>query len=419
MRVRLTNPLRMPRRRLVRWLAGGAAVLVAASTGVVLGTGSDDGSGTTITTAKVQRGTVSSTVSAAGTAQPLASRALSFSMSGTVTELNVTAGDVVDADAVLAKIDDTDAQSAVEDAQAQVDNAEDAVERAQASLSSGTSDAGYRLAASASPSTPASPAPSETAPTPAATTTTDAGGGDEGTGGGTTGGGTTSGDNAPGGGQTTGGSGSGRDSSDDSLLSAQQQLNNARRTLQQQRAKLAGTVITAPISGKILSVGGMIGSTVSQSSAGFIVLAGTNDVAVAAEFTEAEVARIAIGQSARITLPNLPNQEFTGTVFQIDPAGTISSELVRYPAVIAFDEIPDILLFGQTANAAVITESAAEVLYVPATAVSDRNGSTGTVTVRVRSRDERRTVRIGLRGDVYTEIQSGLAEGDEVLVVSR
>jgi multidrug efflux pump subunit AcrA (membrane-fusion protein) len=50
-------------------------------------------------------------------------------------------------------------------------------------------------------------------------------------------------------------------------------------------------------------------------------------------------------------------------------------------------------------------------LTVPSTAVVD-----GTVTVRVGGRTEKRAVEVGLRGDVSTEIRTGLDEGDEVMV---
>ena len=41
------------------------------------------------------------------------------------------------------------------------------------------------------------------------------------------------------------------------------------------------------------------------------------------------------------------------------------------------------------------------------------------ISVVVPVRDEERTVETGLRGDVNTEIKSGLAEGDEILTAGR
>jgi multidrug efflux pump subunit AcrA (membrane-fusion protein) len=175
-------------------------------------------------------------------------------------------------------------------------------------------------------------------------------------------------------------------------------------------------VITAPVAGKVLSVAGVLGSQASAGST-FIVLAGVNDVAVSAQFTEAEVARLATGQRATIALANQPGQQLAGSVIEVDPAGTVSNRLVRYGALIAFANPPASLLYGQSATVVVVTASAQNVLYVPSTAVVDSGGGAGVVVLRAGGKDVRRTVQIGLRGDVYTEIRSGLTEADVVRTV--
>lgn len=370
------------RRRL--WWAGGAVVVVVVAAVAVFALTRPDGreaagSGT----AKVARGTVTSTVSAAGTVAALQSRTLGFATSGTLTELNVRAGDTVQAGAVLAKIDPAAAQSAVDAAEDGVDSAEEDLDNAEAEEAAATSAA--NAAANATR-------------TATASSSRAAGGNNGGNNGGTGGTGGNNGTN----------SNTQRAASTDALLSAQQRLNNAKLTLKQAQAKLDGTVITAPVAGRVLSVTGSVGS---PAQSGVVVLAGTTDVAVKAQFTEAEVAALQTGQVATITMPDRDDATVTGKVTQIDPAGTVSNRLVRYAAVIAFDQTPDALLYGQSANVVVTTESADGVLYVPSTAVVD-----GTVTVKVNGRTEKREVEVGLRGDVSTEIRSGLNEGDEVLV---
>jgi HlyD family secretion protein len=58
----------------------------------------------------------------------------------------------------------------------------------------------------------------------------------------------------------------------------------------------------------------------------------------------------------------------------------------------------------------VTTGSKADVLRAPSTAVHNVQGDTGTVLKNgVQTR-----VGVGLRGDQYTEITSGLTEGDQV-----
>jgi multidrug efflux pump subunit AcrA (membrane-fusion protein) len=361
----------------VWWLAGGAAVLaVAVVVGVML-TGGDAVAPAKAATSKVTRGSVTTTISASGTVQAQQSRTLGFTGSGTLTELTVKPGDVVAAGAVLARMDSIAAQESVDAAQESVDSAEDALDRAETAQATATST------------------PTATASRSAGAQTGTQGGAQTGT-------------------QSGGQGGSGANSvqnASDNLLSAQQRLNNAKLSLVQANAKLAGTVITAPVAGKVLAVNGTVGSNAGSS---VITLAGTGDVVVKAQFTEAEVAHLKLDQVAKISLPDDASAKYDGKVMQIDPAGTVSNRLVRYAALISFDKVPDTLLYGQSATVAVVTASADDVLSVPSTAVHD-----GKVVVRVNGKDEERTVETGLRGDVNTEIKSGLAEGDEILTAGR
>jgi multidrug efflux pump subunit AcrA (membrane-fusion protein) len=121
---------------------------------------------------------------------------------------------------------------------------------------------------------------------------------------------------------------------------------------------------------------------------------------VTARFSEADVARLAVGQPATVTLPNQDGKELKRKVSQIDPAGTVSNRLVTYGVTIGFDQPEADLLLGQSANVAVVTSSATDVLYLPSTDVSGT-----TVTIRSGGQDHQ-----------YTEVTAGLREGDEVVV---
>jgi HlyD family secretion protein len=202
----------------------------------------------------------------------------------------------------------------------------------------------------------------------------------------------------------------------DSLLSAQQQLNNAQLALQLAQDKLAGTTITAPVAGRVLSVAGTVGDQESPGGSGFIVLGGVDEYAVQAKFSEADVAHLAVGQSASVTLLGRGGDPLTGKVSEIDPAGVASGGLVRYGVVVAFDRPPTDVLLGESAQVVVTTESVSNVLYVSSAAVVGVANGEGTVTVRSGTHDTRRTVHIGLRGDQYTEIRSGLMVGDQVVL---
>jgi multidrug efflux pump subunit AcrA (membrane-fusion protein) len=173
-------------------------------------------------------------------------------------------------------------------------------------------------------------------------------------------------------------------------------------------------VITAPRAGRVISIGGTVGQRVAGGTV-FVELGNVSVLTVAAQFTEADVGQLAVGQPAEVMLPDQPDP-LAGTVSQIDPAGTVSARLVRYGVVIVLNPTPAGLLLGQSATVRVTTASAENVLYLPSAAVIGVDHGAGRVTVRLGGHDEARTVRVGLRSDQYTEIQDGLAEGDVVVL---
>jgi HlyD family secretion protein len=178
---------------------------------------------------------------------------------------------------------------------------------------------------------------------------------------------------------------------------------------------LNGTTVTAPLAGRVLSVGGKVGESESPGGTGFVVLGDVSTLTVTAQFSEADVGQIAVGQIASIVLPNTTDA-VSGKVSQVDPAGTVSGRLVRYGVDVAFDQVPTDLLLGESATVTVTTATAENVLYASSAAVTRVADGKGSVTVRVGGHDVKRSVEVGLRGDQYTELKSGVSMGD-VLVL--
>ena len=384
------------------------------------------------TTVAVDRGAVTTEVATTGTVQPAQTRSLSFAVKGTVESISVRAGSTVGAGQTLAKVDDTDAATAVDDAQSALDDAESALttarDNAAKTSTATTSTCGTNVAAAWTSTSPtASPSASATAtgsPTPTATATATAtasptrtatatprptrtatptrGSGSSGKSGSCTSGGNSGGGNS-GGGQQGGSQGG------DQILSAQQRVTQANTTLEEAEEALAGTTITAPISGKIISVTGKVGSQVGAGST-FIILADVYDMQISANYPEVDADRLAVKQSGVITLADRPGESFKATVVQVDPTGTSDGTMVRYGVLLSFVDAPTDLLVGQSANVKVTTGAKADVLRVPGTAVHNLQGDTGTVL----KGGVQTKVGVGLRGDQYTEITSGLTEGDQV-----
>ncbi|GAB1640239.1 efflux RND transporter periplasmic adaptor subunit [Krasilnikovia sp. MM14-A1259] len=451
-----------------RWWVVGAvagAALLGAGAVHALGASADEKPAAAATVA-VDRGAVSTEVATQGTVQPSETRSLSFATDGTVTSVPVRPGSTVTAGQVLAKLDAADATAAVDaartalqDARTQLDQARtDAARSSAAPAPAGcvvpavyhepsveppspapavTPGAATPGATSPSPSaTPGPPSPTTSGPSgpptshpaggataprtpsarrgqpsaqsPASGRGSTAGGCGSATTGGGTSRGTTTGGGNPAGGQR--GGGGGQTGGADPILSAEQRVNAAITTLANAEDALAGTTITAPIAGRILTVTGSVGSNVASGST-FITLADVYDMQVTAAFPEADASRVTVRQPAVITLADRPGTTFKATVVQVDPTGTSDGTMVRYRVLLAFDTAPGNLLVGQSAGVTVTTGAERDVLRVPSTAVHDVAGSNGTV---LRG-GVRTTVGIGLRGDRFTQITSGLSAGEVVV----
>jgi HlyD family secretion protein len=398
------------RRRLI-WLAVAVVVLALIAFGVVraLTAGAAREESKAAEIVRADRGAVTTAVATTGTLQAAQTRSLSFAVSAEVETVEVRAGNTVTAGQVLATVDDTAAAEKVDDASSALSDAYDALESARSAATSTTSSgcdvaAAYTTSVSVSVSASVSPSPSATAGPPASASPTVSPSATKTVKPRTSATKTcsTSGDGEGG---TRGGSSGG-----DAILSAQQRVNAAEVALEEAEESLAGAAIRAPIAGKILSVSGRVGSTATSGSA-FITLADVYDMQISADFPEADADHLEVTQKAVITLADRPDETFGATVVQVDPVGTSDGTLTRFGVVLSFDDAPDELLVGQSANVRVTTGSKEEVLRVPSTAVHDVSGGSGTVL----SNGAEVQVTLGLRGDQYTEIVSGITEGDPVV----
>jgi HlyD family secretion protein len=199
------------------------------------------------------------------------------------------------------------------------------------------------------------------------------------------------------------------------VLRAQQQVTSAQLALANAQDALAGTKITAPIAGKVLSVAGAVGSAV-RGGGTFLTLADVAGMEVSASFPEADAVRLTLGLGATVTLADRPGVNLAAKVTQVDPVGTTNGPMVTYGAVLSFDKALVGALVGQSANIRVTVQSVSNALRVPSTAVHGITGATGTVRCRTAAGEQSRQVAIGVRGDQYTEITSGLVAGDQVVV---
>jgi macrolide-specific efflux system membrane fusion protein len=187
--------------------------------------------------------------------------------------------------------------------------------------------------------------------------------------------------------------------------------------LESQMADLQGQLalarLTAPVDGVVSEVNIEPGLAAPASAA---VVVDSATLEIIADVVESDVDSLAVGQPAVVSIDAL-GLDVEGTVTSISPSTTGStSSVVTFPVTVTLSDPPASVRSGMSSDVEITIAEAADVVAVPAAALS---GSDGNYSVRVATAAggvEPRSVSVGLVTESLAEIQSGVAAGEEVVV---
>ena len=138
--------------------------------------------------------------------------------------------------------------------------------------------------------------------------------------------------------------------------------------LRQAQIDLGRTYIRAPVTGTVVNRtvnGGQTLAASLQTPVLFTIAQDLRQMQVEASVVEADISRFAVGQPVTFTVDAYPERVFTGTVKQIRKAPQLVQNVVTYVAVIAAENLDELLLPGMTANLQVVVARRENVLKVP------------------------------------------------------
>src|SRR5713226_7490008 len=214
--------------------------------------------------------------------------------------------------------------------------------------------------------------------------------------------------------------------------------------LDKAKADLEHCTITSPIDGVVISRSVDVGQTVAASLQAPIIFMIANDLTkmqIDSNVAEADVGVVAIDQNVDFTVDAFPTHIFHGKVTQVRNAPITVQNVVTYDTVIGVSN-PDLKLKpGMTANVSIIVAHRDDALqiknaalrYRPAdapTPAETRSTSSPkgarpsggrerrnerTVYVLSGSRPHAVQIRTGISDGVMTEVVDGLKEGDRVV----
>lgn len=347
-------------------------------------------------TAKVERGTISNTITATGTLEAIKTVEVGTQVSGVIEKIYVDYNSQVKKGQLLAQLDETPLMAQLEQSKATVDQAEAQVKYQKATYDRYKVLVEKKLIAQ-----------------------------------------------------------SDFDLAEYNYNNAVASLNNAKSVYDKNKINLAYARIYSPIDGIILERAVDEGQTVAASFSTPTLFTIANDLTqmrVEANVDEADIGQVRNGQRVEFTVDAFPLKKFSGEVTEIRLMPVESSNVITYTVVINAPNPEKILMPGMTANATFFVTEQKDILLVPAKAIRftpdqaalasynesiagnnepaqepqgppmdmkmDETPKEGEETVWVKQGPaiHPQKISVGVTDEIHYEVISGLREGDEVVI---
>ncbi len=388
----------MSRSRKAIWILGVLLLIAAGGFGLYKWLGSS--SKVEYLTMTVSRGTITDSIEATGTLEPVKKSEMGFKNDGTITALNVQPGDKVKAGQVLAEQDSTTLTSALQ--QAQSSFAQDEINVQSAALTYETSLKTLERQTALFKAGAISQSELDDAQTTAVRSEWD-------------------------------------------LATAKAKLQNDQAKLAEAKSDLEGATLTAPFDGIVGAVNGQVGQINGiNSSSSTLLTVMSEELQLSALVNEADIGRIKVGQEVEFTSSAYADKNFKGQVLRITPEAETVSNVQYYPVLISCVDPDGQLRSGMSVSANIIVAKRTEALSVsmmavsygqsysrtntpagsspsgqstPATASTSAVGNKqGVVVVKQNDQLLVKNVVLGLSDGTNYEVIEGLSEGDSVVV---
>ncbi len=144
---------------------------------------------------------------------------------------------------------------------------------------------------------------------------------------------------------------------------------------------------------------------------------------VRANVNESRITLIRLGMPAKIRIDAINNMELLGRVSKVnryaEPGSWFSSSIKEYATSIEILTPPETIRTGMTAEVQIFVEQLSDALQVPIQAIYEHGGKTYALVRKSPTDFETREVTIGATNEKMATVQSGLEEGESVVLNLR
>lgn len=196
--------------------------------------------------------------------------------------------------------------------------------------------------------------------------------------------------------------------------------------LDEAKERLRETTVRSPMDGVVtvrdVQVGQIISSGTSSVSDGTTVLflADMSTMHVLVSVDESDIGQVQTGQTAKITVDAFPNKEFQGKVVRVAAKGLSNSNVVTFEVKVDVTSLEkDLLKPGMTANVEILVVNKDHVLRAPSSAIQQTTRECFVTLFNADKTTTRREITVGATNGDWTEVLSGLNEGDSLLIMRK
>lgn len=214
--------------------------------------------------------------------------------------------------------------------------------------------------------------------------------------------------------------------SEATLEALEAEKEQAQANLESNIINLGYTKIYSPMSGIVSDCKANEGQTLNanQTTPTILQIANLDVMTIRAEIAEADVMRLKAGMETTFSTLGALDRKWKGTIRQILPTPEVVSDVVLYNALIDVKNKDGDLMNGMSTQNNFIVARAVDALVVPTRALGVRleekdteQGKVYLVYVLENNKPVARNVFVGLMTRAWSEIVSGLEEG-EIVVIS-
>lgn len=194
-------------------------------------------------------------------------------------------------------------------------------------------------------------------------------------------------------------------------------LETARLDLEKAREQLAQTRLVAPIDGLVADEDLTVGEI--PPAGGVITLIDDSHYMVDLAIDETDIVNVQVGQRVTLIVDALPDADIAGVVTKVATASTIQGQLVTYTVTVTLDSTSAPLRPAMSATASVNITDLEDVILVPNRFIRVDSGNQRTyVVVEINGQYRETAVQIGARNASESQILSGLRVGDVIVLPS-